>query len=58
VWYTWHLQTRLPSLGVLGGPLFGEPPVHDHLPALGKQLAPLGDHLHIIKYLTYKHQMK
>ena len=49
-----HLQTTVPGIPVYLEVLLREPPLHHHRPALGIRLAPPGNHLHVIKYWTYK----
>jgi len=54
VWYTYHLQTALPTSFVLGNPFGVQPLVHHHLPASGIPGAPARNHLQAMKYMTYK----
>ena len=54
VCWTLHHYTPVPGSAVHLEVLLREPLVHDGRPALGIRLAPPGNHLHVIKYLTYK----
>ena len=49
-----RLQSPLPVGFVFLDITLCEPPVHDHLPAVGKGLAPPWNHLHVIKNLRCK----
>jgi hypothetical protein len=54
VWYTFHHQTALLASIVRLRPLGGAPLVHHVCLARGVLGAPRRNHLHVIKYVTYK----